>query len=80
MDGKATGAPVPVTFDVYDSLGTSHQVTATFTKLPAANVWQYAITCPDADPNTLPARKQRHFCGRGSQCVDHSSVADSCDS
>ena len=55
IDGKVPSAPVPLAFDVYDSLGTAHGVTVTFTKLPAANTWQYAVTCPDADPATLPA-------------------------
>ena len=63
VDGKATGAPVAVSFNVYDSLGVSHQVTATFRKLPATDVWQYAITCPDADPNTLPAASNITFVG-----------------
>ena len=63
VDGKAPSAPVPLVFDVYDSLGTAHSVTATFTKLPAANTWQYAITCPDVDPATLPTPSNIIFVG-----------------
>lgn len=63
VNGQAIGAPVVTSFNVYDSLGTAHQVTATFTKLPAANAWQYAITCPDADPASLPAASNITFTG-----------------
>ena len=52
LDASATvGAPngtfsTPVT--VYDSLGTSHVLTFTFT-LTGANTWDYAVTIPGAD-------------------------------
>lgn len=37
---------------VYDSLGGSHVVTATFTKSSAANEWAYSLSFPDADVAT----------------------------
>jgi flagellar hook protein FlgE len=41
---------------VYDSLGNSHIVTATFTKDPATPLtWSYSLSIPDADVKTAPA-------------------------
>jgi flagellar hook protein FlgE len=41
---------------VYDSLGTSHIVTATFTKDPATPLtWTYSLSIPDGDVNSPPA-------------------------
>jgi flagellar hook protein FlgE len=37
------------TVQVYDSLGTSHVVTYSFTKTSTANQWQYSVSVPDAD-------------------------------
>jgi flagellar hook protein FlgE len=34
---------------IYDSLGTAHTVTYTFTKTATANQWDYSVTVPDAD-------------------------------
>ncbi len=40
---------------IYDSLGNSHIVTATFTKDPATpNQWNYSVSIPDADVQTPP--------------------------
>ncbi|MGD0298755.1 MAG: flagellar hook protein FlgE [Bryobacteraceae bacterium] len=40
---------------VYDSLGTSHIVTATFTKDPTTpNQWDYSVAIPDADMQNPP--------------------------
>ena len=40
---------------IYDSLGNSHIVTATFTKDPAtANQWNYSVSIPDADMANPP--------------------------
>jgi flagellar hook protein FlgE len=54
LNAAATaGPPAPETFsaaiEVYDSLGTTHVVTVDFTKSTTANVWDYAISVPDAD-------------------------------
>ena len=39
---------------IYDSLGNSHIVTATFTKSATAGEWDYSIAIPDADLATPP--------------------------
>jgi flagellar hook protein FlgE len=44
--GVGTAVPAPVT--LYDSLGTAHQATVTFTKA-AANTWNYSVTLPSGD-------------------------------
>ena len=44
--GVGTAVPAPVT--LYDSLGTAHQATVTFTKT-AANTWNYSVTLPSGD-------------------------------
>ena len=44
--GVGTAVPAPVT--LYDSLGTAHQATVTFTKR-AANTWNYSVTLPSGD-------------------------------
>jgi flagellar hook protein FlgE len=53
LNASATAGPPPDTFstslEVYDSLGGSHVVSVNFTKNATANVWDYALTFPDAD-------------------------------
>lgn len=44
----SVGTQVPATQLVYDSLGTSHEATVTFTKT-AANTWDYAFALPSGD-------------------------------
>jgi flagellar hook protein FlgE len=44
--GVGTAVPAPVT--LYDSLGTAHQATVTFTKT-APNTWNYSVTLPSGD-------------------------------
>lgn len=51
----STAATFATSVTVYDSLGNSHVVTATFTKDPAtAGQWNYSITIPDADVASPP--------------------------
>jgi flagellar hook protein FlgE len=53
LNAASTAGPPPGTFStsiqVYDSLGDSHVVTATFTKTATANQWQYSLNFPNAD-------------------------------
>ena len=53
LDAAASAGPPPGTFStsvqVYDSLGTAHNVTITFTKTATANQWNYSVAAPDAD-------------------------------
>jgi len=53
LNATATAGPPPDTFssaiEVYDSLGTAHTVSVTFTKLAAAGQWNYSMTFPSAD-------------------------------
>lgn len=44
----AVGTAVPASQLVYDSLGTSHEATVTFTKT-AANTWSYSFALPSGD-------------------------------
>jgi flagellar hook protein FlgE len=44
----AVGASVPAPITVYDSLGSPHQATVTFTKT-AANTWDYSVALPAGD-------------------------------
>ena len=59
LNAAATAGPPPDTFsttiEVFDSLGASHYVTATYTKNAAANQWDYALTVPAADTATPTA-------------------------
>ncbi len=49
LNSTATvGTAVPVSETVYDSLGTGHEATVTFTKT-AANTWNYSFSLPSGD-------------------------------
>jgi flagellar hook protein FlgE len=45
----ATGDKFSTSVQVFDSLGTAHIVTYSFTKSATANAWDYSVTVPDAD-------------------------------
>jgi len=53
LDANATAGPPPTTFStsiqVYDSLGTAHTLTATFTATATPGQWNYSVSVPDAD-------------------------------
>lgn len=53
LDATATAGPPPTQFstsiEVYDSLGSSHVVTVSFTKTATLNQWDYSLSIPDAD-------------------------------
>jgi flagellar hook protein FlgE len=51
--GSAAGT-FATSVTVYDSLGNSHIVTATFTKNATAGQWDYSISVPDSDLQTPP--------------------------
>ena len=55
VPGTSTGT-FATSVTIYDSLGNSHIVTATFTEDPTtAGQWNYSIGVPDADVNNPPA-------------------------
>jgi flagellar hook protein FlgE len=58
LNAASTAGPPPTTFsdsiNVYDSLGTSHTVTVTFTKDANANQWDYSVAVPDSDLTNPP--------------------------
>ncbi len=45
----ATGDKFSTSVQVYDSLGTAHTITYSFTKSSTPNQWDYSVTVPDAD-------------------------------
>jgi flagellar hook protein FlgE len=45
----ASGGTFSTSVQVYDSLGTAHTVTATFTQSGTANQWNYSLAIPGAD-------------------------------
>jgi flagellar hook protein FlgE len=53
LDADSTAGPPPTTFStslqVYDSLGTPHTLTATFTATATPGQWNYSISVPDTD-------------------------------
>jgi len=53
LDANATAGPPPTTFSssiqVYDSLGTAHTLTATFTATATPGQWNYSVAVPDGD-------------------------------
>lgn len=51
--GATVGTQFTTPVTVYDSLGTSHALTMTYTKT-GANTWNYAITLPAADASGTP--------------------------
>jgi flagellar hook protein FlgE len=52
----STDATFSTSLQVYDSLGNSHAVTATFTKDPSvAGQWNYSVSVPDTDVANPPA-------------------------
>jgi flagellar hook protein FlgE len=54
LSGASTGT-FATSVTVYDSLGSSHIVTATFTKDPTTpNQWNYSVAIPDADVQNPP--------------------------
>ena len=52
--GSATGT-FATSVTVYDSLGNSHIVTATFTETATAGQWNYSLSVPDTDVANPPA-------------------------
>jgi flagellar hook protein FlgE len=50
----ANGATFTASVQIYDSLGTGHVMTITYTKT-AANTWGYQMTVPGAEVNPAPA-------------------------
>ena len=53
LNADSTAGPPPTTFStslqVYDSLGTPHTLTATFTATSTPGQWNYSISVPDSD-------------------------------
>jgi flagellar hook protein FlgE len=53
LDAAASAGPPAATFStevqVFDSLGTAHDVTFTFTKTSTPNQWNYSMSFPDGD-------------------------------
>jgi flagellar hook protein FlgE len=53
LDANATAGPPPTTFStpiqIYDSLGTAHTLTATFTATGTPGQWNYSVSVPDGD-------------------------------
>lgn len=53
LNAAASSGPPPANFktsiEVFDSLGTSHVVSVSFTKAATPNAWDYSISIPDAD-------------------------------
>jgi len=47
--GAAAGDRFSTSIEVFDSLGTSHIVTVSFTKSTTANAWDYSVSFPDTD-------------------------------
>ena len=45
----ATGTAATSSVNLYDSLGTEHQATVTYTKSATANTWNYSIALPASD-------------------------------
>ncbi|HUS04932.1 MAG TPA: flagellar hook protein FlgE [Bryobacteraceae bacterium] len=56
LNAAATVGPPPATFsssiEIFDSLGASHIVSVTFTKVAAPNQWNYSLSIPNADVTT----------------------------
>ena len=61
QNGTPPGDPVPVKFDIYDSLGLTHEMTVTFRKTSTPATWDYSVALPDATPGSLPAAGQITF-------------------
>jgi flagellar hook protein FlgE len=53
LDANGTAGPPPTTFSssiqTYDSLGTAHTLTVTFTATATPGQWNYSVAVPDAD-------------------------------
>ena len=53
LDADATAGPPPTTFStsiqIYDSLGTAHTLTTTFTATATPGQWNYSVSVPDGD-------------------------------
>ena len=47
---SADGTSYEMKFDVYDSLGITHQMNLKFTKTTTPGEWTYEAVCPDVDP------------------------------
>lgn len=55
LDAAATaGTPFSTSVQVYDSLGTAHTVTYSFTQSGTPNQWNYSVSVPDADLSAPP--------------------------
>ncbi len=60
-DGSAPGDPVPIRFDVYDSLGLTHEMQVVFKKTSIPATWDYEVLSPDAAAVSLPPPGQITF-------------------
>lgn len=58
LDASGTAGPPATTFstsiEVFDSLGTAHTISATFSKTANVGEWDYALSLPDSDLATPP--------------------------
>lgn len=52
---SATNFSYPIKFDIYDSLGLTHEVRVVFTKTANPAEWAYEVHCPDVD-NAAPVQ------------------------
>ena len=62
--GSVTGAAVPTTMTVFDSLGIAHSVKITFTKGATANQWDWTAT-KDAADNGIAVTQQAYVAASG---------------
>jgi flagellar hook protein FlgE len=71
LDANGTAGPPPTTFvtaiEVFDSLGTSHVLSVTFTRTANPNEWDYELSFPAADTTTptTPVTGTLQFDGQG---------------
>lgn len=77
LDGSAsTGTTYSTTITVYDSIGESHPLTITFTKLAGANAWDYAASIPSGTGTATAAGSSIEFDANGAlSLIDGAAVA-----
>ncbi|MCE5198763.1 MAG: flagellar hook protein FlgE [Armatimonadota bacterium] len=66
---------VPLKFDIYDSLGLTHEMRVEFKKVAADATWEYKVFCPDVDATNAVYTGNISFDSHGYSTLDKIDLA-----
>jgi len=73
--GADPGDEYSIKYDIYDSLGLTHEVVVTFEKTDNPSEWAYTIECPDVDPDDPVQTGNVQFDSEGHSLVSSVDVS-----